>query len=120
MIKLLNLSRSEVDKASPLLLLLFGFSTLYTNINLMDLRACMKVLIKKVLRWMFKLYCLKFLLVQRTALNLRCLWLKNEQERSPFETLHGFKIVEGSNLISSLDFLLDNLFLCFGHCAYRQ
>jgi hypothetical protein len=53
--KLLNLSRSEVDKASPLLLLSFG--TLYTNINLMDLRACMKVLIKKVLRWMFKLYC---------------------------------------------------------------
>jgi hypothetical protein len=23
-------------------------------------------------------------------------------------------------LISLLDFLLDNLFLCFGHCAYRQ
>ncbi len=107
--KLLNLLKSEID-----------FSTLYTNINLMDLRACMKVLIKKVLRWVFKLYCLKFLLVQRTALNLRCLWLKNEQEISPFETLHGFKIVEGSNLISSLEFLLDNLFLCFGHRAYRQ
>jgi hypothetical protein len=54
-VKLLNLSRSEVDKASPLLLLSFGVSTLYTNRNLMDLRACMKVLIKKVLRWMFKL-----------------------------------------------------------------
>ncbi len=105
-IKLLNCSRSEVDKASPLLLLSFGFSTLYTNINLLDLRASMNVLIKKVLRWMFKLYCLKFLLVQRTALNLRYLWLKNEQEISTFETLHGFKIVEGANLISSLDFLL--------------
>jgi hypothetical protein len=55
------------------LLMSFGFSTLYTNINLMDLSACKKVPIKKVLRWMFKLYCLKFLLVQRAALNLRCL-----------------------------------------------
>jgi hypothetical protein len=28
--------------------------------------------------------------------------------------------VEASDLISLLNFLLDNLFLCFGHCAYRQ
>ncbi len=41
-IKLLNLLRSEIDKTSPLLLLSFDFSTLYSSINLMDLRACMK------------------------------------------------------------------------------
>lgn len=42
MIKLLNLLRSEIHKTCPLLLLSFDFSTLYSSINLMDLRACMK------------------------------------------------------------------------------
>ncbi len=37
-----------------------------------------------------------------------------------FENLHSFKVVEASDLISWLDFLLDNLFLCFVHCGYRQ
>ncbi len=41
----LNLLRSEVDKASPLLLQSFDFSTLYTKIDLMDLKAHMRVLI---------------------------------------------------------------------------
>jgi hypothetical protein len=36
-----------------------------------------------------------------------------------FENLHSFKVVEASDLISWLDFLLDNLFLCFGHGVYR-
>jgi hypothetical protein len=48
------------------------------------------------------------------------LWLKNKEEIIFFENLHNFKVVEASDLISWLDFLLDNLFLCFGHCAYRQ
>ncbi len=30
------------------------------------------------------------------------------------------KVVEASDLISWLDFLLDDLFLCFGQCAYGQ
>lgn len=34
MIKLLNLLKSEIDKTSPLLLLSFDFSTLYSSINL--------------------------------------------------------------------------------------
>jgi hypothetical protein len=37
-----------------------------------------------------------------------------------FENLHSFKVVEASDLISWLDFLLDNLFLCFGQGVYRQ
>jgi len=65
----LNLSRSEVDKASPLLLRSFDFSTLYTKIDLMDLKARMRVLINKVFNRMLKLHCFKFLLVQKTALN---------------------------------------------------
>ncbi len=36
-----------------------------------------------------------------------------------FDNLHSFKVAEVSE-ISWLDFLLDNLFLCFGHCAHRQ
>jgi hypothetical protein len=35
----LNRSRSEIDKASPLLLQSFDFSTLYTKIDLVDLKA---------------------------------------------------------------------------------
>jgi 16S rRNA C1402 (ribose-2'-O) methylase RsmI len=66
-IKQLNLLRSEVDKTSPLLLQSFDFWTQYTKIHLMNLKACMKVLINKVFHQMLKLYCFKFLLVQRSA-----------------------------------------------------
>ncbi len=66
----LNLSISEIDKASPLLLQSFDFSTLYTKIDLVDLKACMRVLINKVFNQMLKLHHFKFLMVQKTALNL--------------------------------------------------
>ncbi len=104
--------RTKVDKASPFLFQLFDFSTQYTKIDLTDLKDCMKVLINKVFNQMFKLHCFKFLLVQSTALNFRYLWLKNEKEINLFETLHSFKVVEASDIISWLDLLLlDNLFL---------
>jgi hypothetical protein len=109
----LNFSRSEIDKASPLLLQSFDFSTLYTKIDLMDLKVCMRVLLNKVFNRMLKLHCFKFLMVQKTALNFRFLWLKNKAEINLFENLHSFKVVEASDLISWLDFLLGNLFLCF-------
>ncbi len=115
-IKFLNLSRSEFYKTS-LLLQSFDFSTLYTKI---DLKASMKVLINNLFHQTLKLHFFKFLSVQRSALNFRFLWLKNKEEINLFENLHSFKVVEASDLISLLDFLLDNLFLCFGHCAYRQ
>jgi len=69
---------------------------------------------------MLKLHRFKFLMVQKTALNFRFLWLKNETEINLFENLHSFKVVEASDLISWLDFLLDNLFLCFRQGVYRQ
>jgi hypothetical protein len=93
---------------------------LYTKIDLTDLKARMKLLINKVFHWMLKLHCFKVLLVERSALNFRFLWLKNKEEISLFENFHSFKVVDASDLISWLDFLLDNLFLCFGYCAYRQ
>jgi hypothetical protein len=37
-----------------------------------------------------------------------------------FENLHSFKVTQASDLISWLDFLLDDLFLCFGQGVYRQ
>jgi hypothetical protein len=116
----LNLLRSEIDKASPLLLQSFDFSTLYTKIDLMDLKACMRVLINKVFNRMLKLHCFKFLMVQKTALNFRFVWLKNKAEINLFENLQSFKVMEASDLISWLDSLSDNLFLCFGHGVYRQ
>jgi len=58
----LNRSRSEIDKASPLLLQYFDFSTLYTNIDLVDLKARMRVLLNKVFNQMLKLHRFKFLI----------------------------------------------------------
>jgi hypothetical protein len=86
----------------------------------MDLKGGMRVLINKVFSWMPNLHCFKFLMVQKTALNFRFLWLKNKAEINLFENLHSFKVAEASDLISWLDFLLDNLFLCFSHGVYRQ
>jgi hypothetical protein len=116
----LNRSRPEFDKASPLLLQSFDFSILYTKIDLVDLKACMRVLINKVFNQMLKLYHFKFLLVQKTALNFRFLWLKNNAEINLFENLHSFKVAEASDLKSWLDFLLDNLFLWFGQGVYKH
>jgi len=76
----LNLLRSEIDKASPLLLQSFDFSTLYPKIDLVDLKARMRVLIDKVFNRMLKLHRFEFLMVQKTALNFRFLWLKNKAE----------------------------------------
>jgi hypothetical protein len=101
----LNLLRSEVDKASSLLLQSFDFSTLYTKIDLMDLKTRMRILINKVFNRMLKLHCFKYLMVQKTVLNCRFLWLKNEAEINLFENLHSFKVAEASDLISWLDFL---------------
>jgi hypothetical protein len=74
----LNLLRSEIDKASPLLLQSFDFSTLYTKIDLVDLKAHMRVLINKVFNRMLKLHHVNLLMVQKTALNFRILWLKQK------------------------------------------
>ncbi len=116
----LNLSRSEIDRFPTSVLQSFDFSTLYTKIDLPDQKAHMRVLINKVFNWMLKLHRFKFLMVQKTALNFRLLWLKHKAEMNLFENLHSFKVAEASNLISWLDFLLDNLFLCFGQGDYRQ
>jgi hypothetical protein len=80
----------------------------------------MRVLINKVFNQMLKLHRFKFLMVQKTALNFRFLWLKNKAEINLFDNLHSVKVAEASDLISCLDFLLDNLFLCFGQGVYRQ
>ncbi len=85
----------------------------------MDLKTCIRVLINKVFNQMLKLHCFKFLMVQKTALNFRFLWLKNKAEINLFENLHRFKVAEASDLISWL-FLLDKLFHCFGQGVYRQ
>jgi hypothetical protein len=52
-------------------------------------------------------------MVQIIALNFRFLWLKNKAKISLFENFQSFKVLKASNLISWLDFLLDNLLLCF-------
>jgi hypothetical protein len=76
----LDLSRYEIEKASPFLLQSFDFSTLYTKIDLVDLKAHMRVLINTVFNWMLKLHRFKFLMVEKKALNFGFLWLKNKAE----------------------------------------
>jgi hypothetical protein len=44
----------------------------------------------------------------------------HKEEMNLFENLHSFKVVEASDLISCLVFLLYNLFLFLTHCHYRQ
>ncbi len=73
----------------------------------MDLKARMRVLINKVFNQMLKLHRFKFWMVQKTALNFRFLWLKDKVEINLYENLHSFKVVQASDLISWLDFLLD-------------
>jgi hypothetical protein len=48
---------------------------------------------------------LKFLLVQKTSLNLRFLWAMNKEEMNLIENLHSFVVVEALNLIYWLDLL---------------
>ncbi len=69
----LNHLRFEIDKVSPLLLQSFDFSTLYTKFDLVNLKAHMKVLIKKVFSQMLKCHCFKFFVVQKSTLNFRVL-----------------------------------------------
>ncbi len=42
------------------------------------------------------------------------------KEENVSESLLIFEVVEASNSISWMGFLLDNLFLCFGHCGHRE
>jgi hypothetical protein len=88
--------RSEVNVTSLLLLDSFGFLTLYSKVDLVHLKSCMKVLINS------GGLMLKFLvlLVQEMTLNFRYLWLKSRQEKSFFETLHNFKVEEAPDSIS--------------------
>jgi hypothetical protein len=100
-----------------LIKLLHSCSNCLTKIYLTDLKDCVKVLINKVFNQMFKLHCFKFLLVQTIALNFRYLWLKNKEEINLSETLHSFKVVEASDIISWLDLLLDTLDNCVVYLA---
>jgi len=109
----LNRSRSEIDKASPLLLQTFEFSTLYTKIDLVDLKARMRVLINKVFNQMLKFHRFKFLLVQKTTLNFRFLWLKNKAEINLFENLHSFRfnLLAGFLIKQFISFFLVRMFI---------
>ncbi len=69
---------------------------------------------------MLKLHCLKFFMVKKIALNFRFLWLENKARINLFENLHSFQVAKASNLISWLDFFLDDLFICFSHDVSRQ
>jgi hypothetical protein len=62
--------RNKSCKASPLLLQLFDFSTLYTKIDLTDLKARVKVMINIVFNQIFELHHFKFLVGLKNSFEL--------------------------------------------------
>jgi len=62
--------RNKSRKASPLLLRLFDFSTLYTKIDLTDLKARVKVMINIVFNQIFELHHFKFLVGLKNSFEL--------------------------------------------------
>ncbi len=87
----------------------FDFLTLCTKMELVDIEARMRVLINKVFDRMPKLLRFKFLMVCKTALNFRFVWLKNKVEIDLFKNFHHFKIEEPLDLISYVH-LFQNIF----------
>jgi hypothetical protein len=71
--------------------------------DVVDLKVRLRVLINKVFDWMLKLCRFKFLIVRKTALNFRFLWLKKKVDIKLFKNLHRFKVAKASDLIFWLD-----------------
>ena len=113
-INFLNRSRTIKEKELPLVLQSFDFSTLYTKIDLSDLKSRMKLLIHKTFNRMYKTNRFSFLLVQKTALDFNFLWLKSKEETKSMENLHSFMVADAQTLVRWLDFLVDNLYLTLG------
>jgi len=80
----LNLLRSEVDNASPLVLQLFVFSTLrYSQIDLMEQKSQMEILINKLFNWLLRLRHSTILVVERIDFK-RNIGMKNDKESCLF------------------------------------
>jgi hypothetical protein len=62
--------RKKNRRSSPLLLQLFDFSTLYTKIDLTDLKAHVKVMINKEFNQIFNLHHFKFLVGLKNSFEL--------------------------------------------------
>jgi hypothetical protein len=90
-----------------------------TKIDPGDLKARSRVLINKLFRRTLKLHRFKLLMVPKKKLNYRFSSLKKKQ-RAVCLKIMGFKFAEALDLISWLDFILDNLFLCFARRVCRQ
>ncbi len=60
------------------------------------------------------------LVASKNCFQLEVLALKNKEEINFLKIFVALKLQRLSDLIFRLDFLLDNLFLCFGHCTYTQ
>ncbi len=75
-----KISRWKVDKTLSYCITIL---ILYTKIELMDLKVCMKVIINKMFK--LKFHRSKFLLNHKTTLDFRVLWLKNKKEINLFQ-----------------------------------
>ena len=108
------------EKASPLCLQTFDFTTLYTKLNLDDLRERMKSLIVKVFDYKFDKDRCRALLVEKSALHFDFMWLKHKNIDIDNERKRFTKVVDKDDILSWLDFFLDNLYIGIGDSLYKQ
>lgn len=119
-IKFLNSSRTMVDKSSPLCLQTFDFSTLYTKLDLIDLKDRIKSLVKKVFTYKFEKFRCKALLVEKSALHFDFLWLKNKKVHVDQSKKRFSRVVDENDFLTWLEFLLDNLYITLGESLFKQ
>ena len=120
-LKLLNSSRSLAEKSSSLLCLqTFDFTTLYTKLDLTDLRSRIKSLLNEVFSYKEKSHRFKALLVEKSALHFDFCWLKSRNEFLHKKKKRYTRVVDKDDLLCWLDFLLDNLFITAGDSLFKQ
>ena len=119
-LKFLNSSRSISEKSTPLCLQTFDFTTLYTKLDLEDLRVRIRSLMTKVFDYRLERDRCKALLVEKSALHFDFSWLKSKNQDVDKRKKRFTKIVDKDDICSWLDFLLDNLYISLGDSLFKQ
>jgi hypothetical protein len=116
----LNSSRTLAEKSSSLCLQTFDFTTLYTKLDLVDLRSRIKSLINEVFTYKDKRHRFKVLLVEKSALHFDFCWLKSKNQCLNKKKKRYTRVVVQDDLLCWLYFLLDNLYITVGGSLFKQ
>ncbi|KAH7429047.1 hypothetical protein KP509_09G028400 [Ceratopteris richardii] len=119
-IKSLNSSRTIEEKSVPLGLQTFDFTTLYTKLDLNDLKHRISSLVRKVFSFKFTKDRCKALLVEKSALHFDYLWLKSKSVDIDSKKKRYTRIVDETDILLWLEFLLENLYISIGDTLFKQ